>query len=206
MTLSAPSGRMITVQIDTADNTASAGGLLGQNDYEARSGFFALPPGFMTGGFNVTLNGDHILEPNEAFTANLSMATNATIADGTGVATITNDDAPPTLTLIGTQAPEGATGVQNAIVFKVVLSEVSLTPITVVFNTASGTATTGIDFIGQSNVTLTVMAGTLGINRSVFTVGDPTAEVNEAFTATLSSAVGATIATATATGTILNDD
>ena len=44
-----------------------------------------------------TINGDTKVEPNETFNVGLSGATNgATISDGQGTATITNDDAAPT--------------------------------------------------------------------------------------------------------------
>ena len=48
---------------------------------------------------DVTVSGDTTYEENESFTVNLTNAANATIADGQGVGTITNDDATPTVTL-----------------------------------------------------------------------------------------------------------
>ncbi len=51
-------------------------------------------PGDTSKTVTVQVNGDTAVEPNETFNVNLSNATgNATILDGTGVGTITNDDA-----------------------------------------------------------------------------------------------------------------
>ncbi|MBI3647460.1 MAG: hypothetical protein HY240_01645, partial [Actinobacteria bacterium] len=47
----------------------------------------------------VTVNGDTIDEPNETYTVGLSNPVSAAIADGSGLGTITDDDAPPSLTV-----------------------------------------------------------------------------------------------------------
>ena len=47
--------------------------------------------------FQVSVNGDTKYEHNDTFFVNLSGETNATLADGQGVGTITNDDAAPVL-------------------------------------------------------------------------------------------------------------
>jgi chitinase len=46
----------------------------------------------LTGTINVTVNGDATLEGNETFQVQLSAPVGATIADGTGLGTIVNDD------------------------------------------------------------------------------------------------------------------
>ena len=54
--------------------------------------------------------GDTLDEPDETFVVNLSNATNATLGDGQGVGTITDDDAAPTLTISDVTVAEGNSG------------------------------------------------------------------------------------------------
>ena len=53
-------------------------------------------PGETTQTITVPVNGDVLDEADETFFVNLSSPVNATIADGQGVGTITDDDAAPT--------------------------------------------------------------------------------------------------------------
>jgi hypothetical protein len=78
-----------TVQVSyaTADGTASSPG-----DYAARSGVLTFAPGTTTQTVAVTVNGDYVIEPTEAFTVNLTAPSNAAIAHGQGTGTIVNDD------------------------------------------------------------------------------------------------------------------
>ena len=205
-TLSAASGQTVTVNYTTIDASASSATGLGLDDFEARSGTLTFPPGTLTRTILVPINGDGILEPNDAFNIGLAAPTNVTIATPIATVTITNDDAQPTLAIIGMQMFEGPLGLQTPLTFRITMSAVALAPVTVVFNTANGTATTGIDFIGQANVTLTLVPGATVTSRNVFVLGDPTVEANETFTGALSNAIGATIMTANGTATIVNDD
>jgi hypothetical protein len=87
--LSAPT-RTVTAQVDfaTANGTATMAG----NDYTPAAGTLAFPPGFTTDTIFISIVGDHVIEPDETFTVNLSAAVKATIGDGQGVGTIVNDD------------------------------------------------------------------------------------------------------------------
>ncbi|MFA6109039.1 MAG: Calx-beta domain-containing protein [Candidatus Latescibacterota bacterium] len=87
LTLSAASGRTVTVAWATANGTATAG-----TDYTAGSGTTSFSAGVTTRTASVTIKGDRTSEPNEVFYINLSNPTNATIADAQGIGTITNDD------------------------------------------------------------------------------------------------------------------
>jgi hypothetical protein len=89
VTLSAASGRTVTVDFATANGTATAG-----TDYVAGIGNLTFAPGETTKTIAVTLNGDAIDEVDETFAVNLSNPVNAALADGTAVGTIRNDDAP----------------------------------------------------------------------------------------------------------------
>jgi hypothetical protein len=131
---------------------------------------------------------------------------NATIADGQGVGTITNDDGAslPTLSINNVTIAEGNTGTKAA-VFTVSLSAASTQTVAVNYATAQATATVGVDYTGVSG-TLTFAPGTTTRTISVAIKGDTTPEGNETFAVNLSAPVNATIADGQAVGTIVNDD
>jgi uncharacterized protein len=80
----------VTYDITTVNGTASSA-----TDYVAQllTGQ-TIAEGVSSATFTVVINGDVDYELNETFNVTLSNVTNANIADGTGVGTITNDDAP----------------------------------------------------------------------------------------------------------------
>ena len=90
VTLSAPSGREVSVDIDAQNGTATTA----DNDYEDNSDTLVFAPGQTSKTFAVVVNGDFKVEGDETFEVVLSGETNATIAPGggTGVGTIVNDD------------------------------------------------------------------------------------------------------------------
>ena len=98
VTLSPASSQAVTVSYSTANGSAVAG-----SDYVGMAGILTFNPGDTTRTITVLVNGDTDVEPNETFFVNLTSATNATIVDGQGVATITNDDTTVTLSNISTR-------------------------------------------------------------------------------------------------------
>ncbi len=84
VTLSAASGRQVTVAYKTVDGTAMAGA-----DYTALSGTLTFAPGVTARGIAVPVAGDGLAEPNEVFFVNLGSPANATVGDGQGIGTIT---------------------------------------------------------------------------------------------------------------------
>ena len=88
VTLSAPSSRTITVDYNTVAGTATA------LDFTPSSGTLTFPPGQTFNNIVIPTTDDLLCEGSETFTVNLSNATNATISDGEGEATITDNDAP----------------------------------------------------------------------------------------------------------------
>ena len=143
-------------------------------------------------------------EANETFTLTLSSPTNATLGTATATGTINDNDetpATPALSVADASATEGA-----AVVFTVSLSApASSDQVTVAYATSGGTATSGTDFTAASG-TLTFAANETSKTVSVATTDDAADEANETFTLTLSSPTNATLGTATATGTINDDD
>jgi len=77
----------VSANYATANGTATAG-----SDYTATSGTLSFAPGEVTKTITVLVNGDKLKEANETFYVNLSGAVGASIADGTGIGTIRNDD------------------------------------------------------------------------------------------------------------------
>jgi hypothetical protein len=94
VTLSSPSTQTVSVSFATANGTASS-----PSDYFALSGgtvtFTPNTPGQTSQTITVNVIAETAVEANEHFSVNLSNAQNAKIADGQGVGTILNDDAPP---------------------------------------------------------------------------------------------------------------
>jgi hypothetical protein len=77
--------------------------------------------------------------------------------------------------------------------------------VTVNYATANGTATAGSDYVAKAG-TLTFAPGTTSQTITVTVNGDILIEANETFSVNLSSPTNATLGTATAVVTIVNDD
>ncbi len=206
VTLSSASTGTVTVDVATADGTATA-----PSDYTAvPTTTLTFAPGVTTQTVTVNVNGDTTVEPNETFFVNLSNASGATIADGQGVGTIQNDDAPPTpsLSISDVTQLEGNKG-NTSFVFTVTLSSPASGTVTVHFATADGTATSANgkdkDYTSTSG-TLTFSPGQTSKTITVTVKGDKTVEPDETFFVNLSNASGATIADGQGVGTIVNDD
>ncbi len=92
--LSPAASQEVTVTYATANGTATA-----PADYIAASGTLTFGVGATARQLGVGVVGDTAVEPDETFTVNLSNAVGATLADGQGLGTISDDDAPPLLGL-----------------------------------------------------------------------------------------------------------
>jgi hypothetical protein len=88
VSLSAASGKQVSVNFATADGTATASG----NDYVGASGTVVFAPGQNAAPIAIPVRGDTAKEANETFFVNLTGATNAAISDSQGMGTIGNDD------------------------------------------------------------------------------------------------------------------
>ena len=86
MRLSAVSGVAVTVSYQTVDGTAVAG-----SDYTTTSGTLRFEPGETTRAVAVATLIDQLMEGAEQFTVELSDPVGTTLADDTGVGTITDD-------------------------------------------------------------------------------------------------------------------
>jgi predicted extracellular nuclease len=90
VSLSAPAGAGgVTFDIATQDNTA----MVSDNDYVMKSlTGQTIASGNSTYMFDVTVNGDMTVEPNETFFVNVTNITGAAAGDVQGIGTINNDD------------------------------------------------------------------------------------------------------------------
>lgn len=201
VSLSQPAGTGgVSFDIATADGTATAG-----MDYVASSlTGQTIPAGSSSATFTVLVNGDTLSEPNETFFVNVSNVTGASVGDGQGQGTIVNDDALPALSIDDVSVNEGNSGTTTA-TFTVSLSAASGQTISVNYVTADGTATAGSDYVARSG-TLTFAPGVTAQGVAITVNGDTAVEPNETFSVGLSGASNASIARATGTGTIVNDD
>ena len=90
VTLSAASGKTVTVNYATSDGTAND-----PADYNETDGTLTFSPGETEKTFTVTIKEDDIDEAEEeTFTVTLSNQSNATVADATATGTIEDDDDP----------------------------------------------------------------------------------------------------------------
>ncbi|GGF69232.1 hypothetical protein GCM10007301_31150 [Azorhizobium oxalatiphilum] len=202
VTLSAASATAVTVSYATANGTATAG-----SDYSALTGTLTFAPGETTKVLHVPVNGDTAVEANETLTLSLSAPSGATIADGQGTGTILNDDvAPivPSVSVANASVAEGDAGTVN-LAFTVTLSQATSVPVSIAYGTQDGTATAGSDYTATSG-TLTFAAGETSKVIHVTVSGDTAVEAAETLKLVLSQPSGVTIASGTATGTIVNDD
>ncbi len=199
VSLSSASGRSVSIDYATANGSAIA-----PVDYLAATGTLNFAAGETTKQVTVFINGDLLDEANETYFLNLSNAANATIADGQGLGTITNDDGPPSLSVNDVTVTEGDSGTTSA-TFTVTLAPASGQNVSVDYSTADGTATAPADYAATSG-TLTFAPGQTTQTVTVSVAGDTVDELDETFTVNLSNAVNAAIADGTGLGTILDDD
>ena len=199
VSLSAASGKTVTLDWATAPGSATAG-----TDFVSASGSSTIAVGATSTTIDVTVNGDAMDENNESFTVVLSNPVNATIADGSGQGTITDDDAAPTLSIGDVSVTEGNAGTTTA-TFTVSLSAASGKTITVDWSTTNGSAVQPADYTTASG-TVTFVPGDTSETLTVSVNGDVIDEADETFTVALSNPANATIADGSGLGTITDDD
>jgi len=199
VSLSAAVAQTVTVQYATANGTAAAGA-----DYLPAGGTVTFPPGTAARTVSVPVLGDLLDEDDETFLVNLSGPTGATVADGQGIATITDNDPLPSLFTADCAVPEGDTG-STPCVFDVLLAPVSGRAVTVPYGTANGSAVAGLDYTAATG-TVTFPAGTTQQAVGVAVLGDTATESDENFALNLGPPTNAVLADGQGVGTILDDD
>jgi len=155
VSLSAPAPSTVTFDIATQDNTATSA----SGDYVARNlTGQTIPTGQQTYTFDVTVNGDTLVEANETFFVNVTNVSGATVTDGQGQGTITNDDA-ANLVISQVYGGSGNTGAQYTNDFVEIFNHGSTTVsfVTTPYSIQYAGATSSF---GSSKVDLT--SGTIG--------------------------------------------
>ena len=199
VTLDRASARTVTVRYASADYTATAGA-----DYTPVGGTLTFAAGTTARTIAVPIADDTLDEPEaEEFTVTLSTALHGTVAAGGGRATgiIRDDDDPPRARIADASLGESAESMR----FTVTLDAASGRLVTMAYYTTDGTATAGTDYV-QASGTLAFAVRTTEHTIAVPVSDDGWDEDSETFTVTLGDARHATLAVATATGTITDDD
>ena len=199
LTLSAPASTGIDVSYVTMNGSASAG-----SDFEFRKGTVSLGPGDTSATVGVQVIGDQVDEDNETFQLKLTSNAGIEIATSLATGTIQDDDGPPAISTGDAAVVEGNAGVRKML-FPVTLSAPSAKPVTVDFATADALAETPVDYLPASGQ-LTFQPGTTALSLSVVTRGDTMDEGDEHLMLNLLNPTNAALLTASAVGTIVNDD
>lgn len=204
VSLSAPSGRQVSVNYTTIPGSAAEG-----SDYEFAVGTLEFAPGETIDSINVTVLGDDATEGDETFDLDISDPVHATLGTHPTVVTIQdNDPIPPgsaILNVTGATVREGNTGT-TILTFTVTRSGETTTPVNVDFQTANGTALAPSDYVTNSgNVSFAANLTTATVDVQI--VGDRRLEHRERFfLSLLNPSLGAGVEHGQARGFIRDDD
>jgi Tol biopolymer transport system component len=201
VSLSAATGRVVTVDYSTVAMTAASG-----RDFQATSGTLIFNPGETEQNVNVSILGDTLNEADEMFRLALASPANAglSVSSNPPAVTIIDNDPMPSLSVNDATVTEGNTGTIRA-VFTVKLSAVSGQTVYVPYLAVPETASSPEDF-RETSGTLIFNPGQTTKTVSVPVVGDLTFEGQETFVFMAYDAAGATIADGEGAGTILDNE
>ena len=175
-------------------------------DYATIASPLVIAAGNTTGTITVNPTADATIEADETVILTLAAGTGYTVgAPNAATGTILNDDL-PNLTINDVTASEGNAGTTN-FTFTVSLSAPA-GPGGVTFDiaTANGTATAGVDYIGQSLTGQTIPAGSSTYTFTVLVNGDTLNEPSETFFVNVTNVTNAIVVDGQGVGTIVNDD
>jgi hypothetical protein len=202
VTLSAPSGRTVTVDWTTADADALAG-----EDYIAASGTLTFLPGETIKTVDIAVIGDTSDEPDETMLVVMSNPTNAKIGGfyGLGAGVIEDDDPLPVVMPGDATVTEGDADTALLSV-PVTLSAPTRRTVTVDWTTADDDAVAGEDYVAASG-TLTFLPGETNKTIDVAVIGDTTVEPDETMLVVMSNPANAVLGNdGVGRGHILDDD
>ena len=219
VTLTGSTENSVSVKFATVDRSAIGGhcGTPGV-DYETTSRSLTYLPNRFSPSTTtlavVRVCGDDVSEGDQQFEIQLSNATNATIQDGTGVFTITDDEPLPTLAITSTvlvNEPSAQVPQVDAVFTVKLTGPRTEQPVSVQYATAPGTASAGsscsgsfpgADYITQIGKLTFITANSTQQIRVPICADSVTLELNETFTVTLLRAANAVITQAVGTATI----
>ncbi|HEX8774850.1 MAG TPA: Calx-beta domain-containing protein, partial [Pyrinomonadaceae bacterium] len=208
VSLSDPAPATVTFDIGTQDNTAT----VADNDYAAKSlTGQTISQGNQSYTFDVLVNGDLNIEPNETFFVNLTNVSGANVSDAQGQGTITNDDS-PVISINDVTKNEGNSGTTTFTFTVSLLQPAPAGGVTFDIATSDGTAqddnpaSEDNDYVAKSLTGQTISQGNQTYTFDVTVNGDTVPEFDETFFVTLSNVTGAAVADSQGMGTITNDD
>ncbi|MGQ0621897.1 MAG: Calx-beta domain-containing protein [Panacagrimonas sp.] len=188
-----------SVFVDFATETGTAG----VSDFATVSGTLEIPAGSVRANITVQVQGDAVFEPDERFVVRLSDPVGAVIRDDSGLGTILNDEARPSVAFA--QSARLVTENGGSLSLTVQLSGPSSQAVSVPFS-VSGTASTA-DYSGLSASPVVIAAGSTSANINLTVTNDSLDEPNESLVLTLGTPVNADRgAPAVLTLTIQDDD
>ena len=200
VTLSQPAPSTITVPYATSDGSAING-----PDYKAKAATLTFSAGQTTKYFAVLVWPDSIVEGDETFDATPGAPMGATIADGTGVGTILDDDPSggPKVSIGDARVYQACSGTAKPrAVIVVTLSAAQGSPVTVNVASSDTTASAGDDYT-VLNKTVTFSADQNLKEIKIPVSNDAIAEGTETFAVTVTLLSGpVTLGKATSTVTI----
>ncbi len=201
----------VTFDIATQNDTATTS----DNDYVPNKLVAqTISAGNTTYTFNVAVNGDMTVEPDETFFVNLRNVTGAILVDGQGVGTIQNDDSAPIPNLSINDISQSETNSGTTIFTFTVTSSLPAPAGGITFDiaTTDGTAhddtppSEDNDYVALSRLTQTITEGNTTYTFDVAVNGDTLVETNETFFVNLNNVSNATVFDGQSQGTIQNDD
>ncbi len=196
---------------DGNDGNATLNATVADNDYSAAVGQISFASGSLTPQFvNIDVNGDNKVEPDQGLRLVLGPAVLPSGVDSADVILpgsangLIQDDDGTVISVADASVTEGdAAGV--TLDFTVSLSNPSKTPVSVQYQTSSGSAIAGLDF-STSSGTLIIPALAVDATISVPVLSETQVEANEGLSLTLSQPVGGFLGDNEALGQINNDD
>ena len=187
---------------------AVAGTATSPADFKARTGAVGFRPGQTTKYATVKIFPDVSTEGDQSFSVNVTAALGATVGDGSGQVTIVDEEGGTgnVLSIGSASVAEGNPGAYQFAYVPVTLRSPSATPVTVVYTTSPGTATSPEDYLDRTK-TLNFPVGVRVRWALVYVYSDAVAaEGDHLLDITLSSPTAATIGEDTGSVTILDED
>lgn len=174
-------------------------------EFAGGSGSVVLPAGASSVDVALSVTDDAADESDEELAIRLtSVSGGVRLADALGLVTVIDDDAPPSVSISGTSVDEGDTSLTD-VALTVSLSAATDDDVVVDLATVAGSAGLGGDVM-EIDQSVLIPAGETAVSTHVYVLGDAELEDAEHFGVELSNPVSATLGTASATVTIVDDE
>jgi 6-phosphogluconolactonase (cycloisomerase 2 family) len=203
LSLSDTSETAASVRVDTQSDSALGGGTCSTNvDFISVGRTATIAAGQLSTTVAVSICGDLLEESEEQFFLNLSSPQDANILDGQGIATITDDDLAPDISVNDVVFAEPSSG-SDTLAFTVSLNQAWSDNVIVNYATISGTAISGVDFVPASGTAI-INSGDLSTQVLVEIFSDMDIEQNETFSLILSNPINGRFGDDTGIATLID--